>query len=396
MKVINKSYRFRIYPDNAQKEFLEKHFGCVRFAYNYFLNQRKEQYLATGKSDSYYAQQATLTQLKKQEQFAWLNEVFSQSLQCSLRNLERAYTNFFQKRARFPHFHSKKNTESFTIPQFWKIKDRKLYLPKFKTGIKIQLCREIKGKMGQVVITKMPSGKYFASITSTEEYQELPATNNAVGLDCGLRRLIITSNGKVFENNKFTKKYRKKLAAQQRHLSRKHKGSNGFESQRLKVARVYEKIANCRTDYLQKCSTEIIRNNDIICVEDLNIKGMMKNHHLAEAIADAGWSDFIRMLSYKADWNNRKLIKIDRFFPSSQTCCVCGYINEGTKDLSVHLWKCPHCGTIHDRDINAARNILKMGLNTLSSGSGDYTGGGNVRVCSEFQDKPISCEAGSQ
>ena len=361
-------------------ELLAKHFGCTRFVYNYFLNQRQEQYKEEGESDNYYAQAKALTELKKKEETAWLKEVNSQTLQFALRNLETAYTNFFQKRAKFPNYHSKKGKNTFTVPQFATIEDGKLWLPKFKSGISIRLHREIKGKMGKVSLTKTPTGKYFVSVFTIEDYQELAPANKAVGVDLGLKDLLITSDGEVFKNNRYTKRYERKLAKAQQYLSRKKKGSRGFENQRLKVARLHEKISNSRADYLHKCSISLVRRYDTICIEDLNVKGMERNHHLAKSVTDASWGSFVSMLTYKAQWNNKKVVKIDRFFPSSQTCNVCGYVNKQTKDLSVREWECPVCHTHHNRDINAAINILRFGLNHISAGTVDYTGGEEVRA----------------
>ena len=300
--------------------------------------------------------------------------------QFALRNLETAYTNFFQKRAKFPNYHSKKGKNTFTVPQFATIEDSKLWLPKFKSGISIRLHREIKGKMGKVSLTKTPTGKYFVSVFTTEEYNTpIEHTGKSVGVDLGLKDLLITSDGEVFKNNRYTKRYERKLAKAQKHLSRKKKGSSEYENQRLKVARLHEKISNSRADYLHKCSISLVRRYDTICIEDLNVKGMERNHHLAKSITDASWGSFVSMLTYKAQWNNKKVVKIDRFFPSSQTCNVCGYINKQTKDLSVREWDCPVCHTHHNRDVNSAINILKLGLNNISAGTVDYTDGEDRR-----------------
>ena len=381
MRKINRTYKFRLYPNNAQTELLAKHFGCTRFVYNYFLNQRKEQYRLNGKSDNYYAQAKYLTELKKQEATAWLKEINSQTLQFAIRSLETAYVNFFQKRAKFPNFKSKHSKNSFTVPQSASIADNRLFMPKFKEGIKCCVHREIKGKIGKVTISKTSSGKYFVSVFTEEEYvTPLEKTNKSIGLDMGLKDLLITSDGETFKNNRYTRKYEHKLAKAQQHLSRKKKDSRGFESQRLKVAKLHEKISNCRADYLHKCTISLVRRYDTICIEDLNVNGMLRNHHVAKSISDASWGSFVSMLTYKADWNGKKIVKIDRYFPSSQTCNVCGYVNKEIKDLSVRDWECPNCHSHHDRDVNAAINILKIGLNNISAGTVDYTGGEEVRT----------------
>lgn len=381
MRKIHRTYKFRLYPNREQSELLARHFGCARFVYNHFLNQCKEQYRLTGKSDNFYAQERSLTELKKQKATAWLKEVNSQSLQFALRSLETAYTNFFKERAKFPNFKFKHSKNSFTVPQHVSIVGGRLFLPKFKEGIKCHVHREITGKVGKATISKTPSGKYFVSVFTEEEYvTPVKKSGKSVGVDMGLKDLLITSEGETFKNNRYTKRYERKLAKAQRHLSRKKKGSRGFENQKLKVARLHEKIANSRADYLHKCSISLVRRYDTICIEDLNVKGMEKNHRLAKSITDASWGIFVSMLTYKAEWNGKKVVKIDRYFPSSQTCNVCGYVNKHTKDLSVREWECSVCHTHHDRDVNAAINILRFGLNHTSAGAVDYTGGEEVRA----------------
>lgn len=382
MRKIHRTYKFRLYPTKAQTELLAKHFGCARFVYNYFLNQRKEQYKLTGKSDNFYDECKSLTELKKQEETAWLKEVNSQTLQFAIRCLENAYTNFFKKRAKFPKFKSKRSKNSFTIPQSAYISVGRLFIHKFKGGIKCRVHREVKGKIGKMTISKTTSGKYFAFVCTEEEYvPTIEKSGKPIGVDLGLKDLLVTSEGERFTNNHYTKKYERRLATAQRHLSRKKKGSRGYESQRLKVARLHEKISNCRMDYLQKCSISLVGRYDIICVEDLNVKGMVKNHRLAKFISDASWGTFINILTYKAEWNDKKVVKIDRFYPSSQTCSVCGNRHGQTKDLSVREWECPACHTHHNRDVNAAINILRVGLKQYASaGTADYTGGEEVRA----------------
>ena len=381
MRKINRTYRFRLYPNKGQTELLAKHFGCSRFVYNYFLNQRKEQYKLTGKSDNYYAQAKTLTILKKQKETAWLNEVNAQTLQFAIRSLDKAYNNFFKKRTKFPKFKSKHSKNSFTVPQTSSVAGGRLVIRKFTEGIKCRVHRKIKGKVGMVTITKTPSGKYFVSVFTEEEYiTPIKKTGKSIGVDIGLKDLVVTSEGEKINNNRYTRKYEYKLAKAQQHLSRKKKSSRGFENQRLKVARLHEKIANSRADYLHKCSISLVRRYDTICIEDLNVKGMTKNHRLSKSITDASWGNFVSMLTYKAEWNDKKVVKVDRYFPSSQTCNVCGYLNKDIKDLSIRKWECPECHSHHDRDINAAINILRIGLNNISAGTVDYTGGEEVRA----------------
>ncbi len=398
MRKINRTYKFRLYPTKAQTELLAKHFGCARFVYNYFLDQRQEQYRLTGKSDNFYAECKSLTELKKHEETAWLKEVNAQSLQFALRCLETAYTNFFKKRAGFPKFKSKRAKSSFTIPQSTHLTNDRLFIIKFKEGIKCRVHREVKGKICKVTITKTPSGKYFASVLTEEEYvTPFEKTNKSVGVDMGLKDFLTTSDGEKIKKNRYTKKYERKLAHAQRHLSRKKKGSRGYENQRLKVARIYEKISNSREDYLHKCSISLVRRYDTICIEDLNVKGMMKNRNLVKSIADVSWGSFVAMLTYKAEWNGKKVLKIDRFFPSSQTCSVCGHINKETKDLSVREWECPACHSHHDRDVNAAINILRLGLKQYTSaGTADYTGGEGVRAVLSESHSSVKPEARKQ
>lgn len=361
MRVINKTYRFRICPDKEQEVLLNKHFGCSRFVYNYFLNERKEQYQKNKKSDNYYAQAKTLTDLKKQEDTIWLKEVNSQTLQFALRSLDTAYVNFFRGNAQFPKFKSRKHKNTFTVPQFGKLEDGKIILPKFKGGIKVKLHREVKGEIGKMCITKTPTGKYYVSIFTEQRIEDLPKTNKQVGIDLGLKDFVITSDNKKFKNNRYTKKYAKQLKKAQQHLSRKQKGSNGFEKQKLKVAKIHEKIASCRLDALHKVSHQLVNENDLIVCEDLNVKGMIKNHKLSKHIADASWGNFVTLLQYKCDWYGKELVKVNRFYPSSKTCGDCGWINQELK-LSDREWTCNSCGVVHDRDINASVNILKEGL----------------------------------
>lgn len=398
MKIIFRTYQFELTPTQEQKVLLDKHFGCIRFVYNHFLDQRKEQYQAEKKSDNYYAQAAKLTELKKKDETIWLRETNSQSLQFALKCLDSAYINFFAGRAKFPRFKSKKNKNAFTVPQFAVLEENKLYIPKFKSGIETIVHREIKGKIGKCTLSKTPAGKYFVSILSEEQYEPKEKTGKICGIDLGLKDFAITSDGVKYKNNKYTKRYERKLKKAQQHLSRKTKGSNSFEKQRRKVALIHEKITNSRMDNLHKVSHRLVGKYDIICLEDLNVKGMVKNHKLAKHISDASWGTFVRLLEYKADWDDKQIVKINRWYPSSKTCCECGYINQGL-NLSTREWTCKSCETIHDRDLNAAKNILSEGLRSIedtkilnSAGTVDNTGGA-INKTSAKKHKAVKPEA---
>ena len=376
--VKNKTYKFRIYPTAEQEILLAKHFGCTRFVYNHFLNERKEQYQRDKKSDNYYAQAKSLTGIKKKEETEWLKEVNSQTLQFALRSLDTAFLNFFRGNAQFPKFKSRKHKNSFTVPQNGCVSNGLLFIPKFKDGIKIKLHRDIVGKIGKISISKTPTGKYYVSIFTEQVIENLPKTNKQVGVDLGLKDFVITSDGEKFKNNRYTKKYAKKLKKAQQHLSRKQKGSNGFEKQKLKVAKIHEKIGSCRLDTLHKVSHKLVNEFDVIVCEDLNVKGMIKNHKLSKHIADASWGNFVTLLQYKCDWYAKELVKVNRFYPSSKTCGDCGWINQELR-LSDREWTCNSCGVVHDRDINASKNILKEGLKNISAGTVEYMGGEEIR-----------------
>lgn len=377
MKAIIRTCRFELRPTLKQRVLLDKHFGCVRYVYNYFLNERKEQYRADKKSDNYYEQCAALTKLKREEDTIWLNEVNAQSMQFALRCLDTAYSNFFRGNARFPRFKSKKNRNSFTVPSCIRLDGNRLFIAKFREGIKVIAHRKVEGIIRRCTLSKTPAGKYFVSILSQEQYQPKRMTGAMCGVDLGLKDLIVTSDGVKFGNNKYMGQYEKELAKAQKHLSRKIKGSNSFERQRRKVARIYEKITNSRMDNLHKVSLRLVSDYDVIMLEDLNVGGMVKNHKLAKRISDASWGTLVELLKYKADWNDRRIVKINRFYPSSKICCECGWENQNL-NLSIREWTCGN-GHILDRDINAAKNILKEGLRVISSGTGDYTDGDGVR-----------------
>lgn len=390
-----KSFKYKLNPSEEQIVLLNKHFGSIRFVYNYFLNERQHEYESNQKSLNYYDNAKSLTELKKLDEYIWLNEINSQSLQTAIKHLEIAYNGFFKKRANFPRFKSRKNKNSFTVPQFVKVIKNKLYIPKFREGIKFINSRLFDGTIKQCSISKTPTNEYFVSILVDTIHIIIPKTNKSIGIDLGLKDFVITSDGYKYKNNRYTKTYARKLKTAQQHLSRKTKGSNRYEKQRLKVAKIYKKITNSRIDTLHKVSHDLISKYDTIMLEDLNIKGMsarckpkqdsdgkyLPNGQSAKSglnrsIRDASWGTFVDMLEYKAEWNNKKIVKINRFFPSSKSCNHCGYINQDL-NLNIREWTCPSCGMVHDRDINASKNILKEGIK-ISLGTNDNRRGGQI------------------
>lgn len=372
---MEKAYKFRLYPNTEQKELLSKTFGCARFVYNYYLDRRIKTYQQNKTTMNYNACSADLTKLKQEK--PWLKEVDKFALQNALKDLDRAFQNFFReikkgnKNQGFPKFKSKHHYKQSYRTTFTnnniKVEKNRIKLPKLGWVDMIQ-HRDIQGRIVNCTITKTCSDEYYVSICCTDVViDKYESTENSIGIDLGLKEFITTSDGEVIENPKYLLKLEKKLKREQRKLSKKQKGSKNIEKQRIRLNKVHKKIRNQRIDFLQKLSTRLIRENQIICLEDLNVKGMVKNHNLAKRISDVSWSEFVRMLEYKALWHDKIIQKIDRFYPSSQLCSVCGYKNEDIKDLSIRRWICPQCNTKHNRDVNAAKNILNEGLRLLAS-----------------------------
>ncbi len=363
-----RAYKYRFYPTDEQKKLLAQTFGCCRFVYNWGLISRKTAYFQHGKSLYYNDLAAMLPALK--EQYPWLRDTSSVPLQQALRHLDRAFVNFFEGRAEYPTFKKKRNEQSATyVSNAFMWDGQALTLAKMYAPLEIVWHRPLPEgcKPSSVTIIKDSANRYFVSILVADDIKPLPMVNKMVGLDLGIKSMVALSTGESVGNPRYFAKDEKRLAKAQRRLAKKKKGSKNRNKARLKVAKIHARIADRRRDYQHKLSTRIAHENQVICVESLAVKNMVKNHSLAKAISDVGWGEFVRQLEYKSQWYGRTLIKIDRFYPSSKTCHACKHVLDSLP-LDIREWVCPACGVVHDRDTNAALNILAEGLSAAACG----------------------------
>ena len=369
-----RAYRFRFYPDPQQEQLLAQTFGCVRFVYNSILRYRTDAYHQAQIKINYSGANAKLTEIKQLPEFAFLNDVSSVPLQQCLRNQQTAFKNFFEGRAKYPNFKSKKHRQSaeFTYRAF-SFRNGELKLAKCDKPLDIRWSQQLPADPSTVTVSKDQAGRYFVSCLCEFEPTLLPVTDKKIGIDVGIKDLFVTSDGFKSGNPRHTAKYAAKLAKYQRRLAKKKLGSKNRLKAKVKVARIHAKIADGRLDNLHKLSHRLVNENQVICAENLAVKNLIKNPTLAKHIADASWGEFTRQLAYKANWAGRMYVEIDRFFPSSKRCSCCGFVKDKLP-LDIRSWICPECGTTHDRDLNAARNVLAAGLAVLAFGenvSGD-------------------------
>lgn len=369
-----KAYKYRIYPNNEQKVLIAKHFGSCRWLWNYTLNKKIEAYTKDKKHLSRFDLQREIPILKKTEETKWLKEINSQSLQATLEHQDKAFTKFFREKKGFPKFKSRRNEQSFQCPQSTEVDfdGGRLFLPKFKAGIKTVFHRTFEGKIKTTTVRQKASGAYYASILVDVPIKEATLLEidikNAIGIDLGIKDFLITSEGSKVANPNYLKKSIKRLRLLSRKHSRKIKGSNGRNKSRIILAKQHEKVSNQRKDFLHKTTHELVCENQAtsFCIEDLNVKGMLRNHNLARSISDASWGKFVELLEYKSRWYGKNVIRIGRWEASSKNCSHCGSVNK-TLTLANREWLCTNCGTLHDRDVNAAKNILQFALHPKNS-----------------------------
>ena len=368
MRTRKRAYKYRFYPTPEQETLLTRTFGCVRKVYNTILDWRTKEFYERQNKIDYLKANARLTEIKKCPEFEYLNEVSCVPLQQCLRHQQTAYKNFWAGRAKYPAFKKKTSQQSaeFTASAF-KYVDGKLFIAKSKEPLDVRWSRDLPSAPSTITISKDSAGRYFVSCLCEFVPELLKVTPNTVGIDLGIKDLFVTDRGEKTGNPRHTAKYATQLAKYQRQLAKKKLGSKNRLKAKLKVARIHAKISDCRTDNLHWLSRKLINENQVVCVESLKVKNMIRNPKLSKAIADAGWGNFVTMLGYKADWGGRTVVAIDQFFPSSKRCSCCGHINDELT-LDVREWECPSCSTVLDRDINAARNIKAAGLAVLACG----------------------------
>ena len=368
--LIVKTYKIRIYPTKDQEEKIIKTFGCCRFVYNYFLDYKRTLWEKEKKSISRYELIKLLTPLKKLKDYTWLNDVDNIALQSSLEKLDQSYQNFFKHHKGYPKFKSKKGKQSYITKynnNSIRINKNLIKIPKIG-WIKFKSTYNIQGDIKRVNIIKTKTNKYFISILCENvPIKELNKTGKLIGVDLGIKNFLIDSNGSKVEFQNIYKKLENKIVKFQKQLSRKPKGSKNRNKLNIKISLLYECIVNKLRDFQHKLSIKLIKENDYICIEDLNIQKMLKDHKISKLIHEVSWAEFIRQLQYKCDWYGKRLIKVDKFFPPSQICSNCSYKNTIVKNYNIRQWTCPQCGISHDRDINAAKNILREGLKYLNS-----------------------------